>query len=467
MSVDRLLADLIRRRPNIELLRDPEQRLAYAGDASEVEPCLPQAAVRAHHPEDVEALLQLAAHHRVPLTPRGGGTSRVGGAVPVQGGIVLALETLNRCLSIDPQSMIAVVQPGMITADFRAAVAEAGLFYPPDPSSLNTCTLGGNVAANAGGPSTYKYGSTRDHILGMQVVNGEGQLLSLGKRTRKGVTGYDLCALMVGSEGTLGVMTELTVKLLRQPQAVATMLVFLDDAAAIQRAIHASWCAGVSPRCIELVDRLALQLLRQAQPQLIPSEARAMLIVEYDGPEYGLAQHLDLCGNAMTDAGATQVQLARDPESRAALWQARRQLSYTLRAAARFKLSEDIVVPTPRIADTLTLCEQLAERFGLRMPTYGHAGDGNLHVNILWNDPAEQENVQAAIRALFEQVIAWEGTLSGEHGLGVLKAPYLPLEQSASLIDLQKRIKDLCDPQGILNPGKVFPDAAHRFHGIC
>ena len=304
-------------------------------------------------------------------------------------------------------------------------------------------------------------------MLGLQVVTADGTILNLGRRTTKGVTGYDLTSLIVGSEGTLGIITEATLKLLPRPPEVCTLLVFLSDHEAISRAVQASLSRRVAPRCIELVDALALDILRPQAGLAIPEAARAMLLVELDGEGAELERHMEMCGEAMFDAGATEVLVAKDGGERERLWAARRELSHSLRRAAKNKLSEDVVVPRSQIATLLDRCRALAAEEEIQMPTYGHAGDGNLHVNVLWDDPDGRARVDRAIHALFEDVVSLRGTLSGEHGIGTLKAPFLDIEQSPELIELQRRIKGLFDPQNILNPGKIFTPGGTQRHGAC
>ncbi|MCA9579076.1 MAG: FAD-binding protein, partial [Myxococcales bacterium] len=463
-AAERALIALGRELPSDAVIRDRDVLVGYAGDESEVQPVVPEAVVRVRDTGQVSAVMRACHAHGVPVTPRAGGTSRVGGSVPVVGGIVLAFEQMNGLLGIEQVDLLAVAQPGLVTGELHRQVEDEGLFYPPDPNSLATCALGGNIAANAGGPRAFKYGVTREYVLGMQAVMADGTVLRLGKRTVKGVTGYDLTALMVGSEGTLGVVTEATLRLVPKPEAVATLLVFLPDDESVGRAVGAMLALGIVPRCVELLDRIALDLVRPAAGVPVPDGARAMILVELDGAAHALEAQRELVGNAMMDASALEVLVADKGSERERLWAARRELSHTLRRAARHKLSEDVVVPRSRIADLLAVCRALAERHGIVMPTYGHAGDGNLHVNFLWEDDAQRPAVDMAIRGLFEQVVAMGGTLSGEHGIGVLKAPYLPLEQSPALIALQERIKDVFDPRGILNPGKIFPGAAKRYH---
>lgn len=447
------------------VVTDREILERYAVDESEVAPRVPDAVVRAHTSAEVVATLRSASEHGVFVTARAGGTGRVGGAVPVQGGIVLSLEQMHSIRGIEEADLLAVVEPGVVTGALHAQVESRGLFYPPDPNSLASCTLGGNVAAGAGGPRAFKYGVTRDHVLGLEVVTGDGTLLKVGRRTTKGVTGYDLTALMVGSEGTLGVVTEATLRLRALPPEVATLLVFLRDAKQIERAIARAISGNVTPRCVEMVDALALELMRRDAGLSIPEGARAMLLVELDGGGPALEADVERLGTMFDELGALEVLVAQKAGERERLWAARRELSRTLRRSANFKLSEDVVVPRSKMAELLMLCARLAEERGIQMPTYGHAGDGNLHVNLLWDDDSQRPAVDSAIRALFEAVVAMGGTLSGEHGIGALKAPYLELEQGPELIEAQRRIKNVFDPKGILNPGKIFP--ARRGHGPC
>ncbi|MFO0696588.1 MAG: FAD-linked oxidase C-terminal domain-containing protein [Polyangiales bacterium] len=467
MSLDLALLDIERACGSGSVIRDPDVLATYAHDESETPEHLPDAVVRASSTKDVAAVLRAANAHGIPVTPRAGGTGRVGGAVPVKGGIVLAFERMNDLKGIERDDLYAVVQPGLVTGRLHASVEEERLFYPPDPNSLASCALGGNIAANAGGPRAFKYGVTREYVLGMEVVMADGTILHVGKRTVKGVTGFDLTALLVGSEGTLGIVTEATLRLVPLPESVATLLVFLPDDASVGAAVTRILGQGVVPRCVELLDSIALDLVRPDAGLDVPAAARAMLLVEIDGHESVLGAQVERIGQALVDAGALDVLVAQNASERERLWAARRELSRTLRKTSKWKLSEDVVVPRTRIADLLAHCRRLAETHGIVMPTYGHAGDGNLHVNFLWNDPSQRPAVDAAIESLFREVVAMQGTLSGEHGIGVLKAPYLPLEQSDALIALQERVKAVFDPKGILNPGKIFPGPERKLHGSC
>lgn len=467
VSIDRALIELERALGSGRVVTDSDVLAGYAHDESEVPPHLPDAVIRVASEREVAATMRICSEHEVPVTPRAAGTGRTGGAVPLAGGIVLAFEHMRAIKGIEDDNLIAVVEPGVVTGALHAAVEERGLFYPPDPNSLASCTLAGNVAENAGGPRALRYGSTRDYVLGLRVVTADGTTLSLGKRTTKGVTGYDLTSLMVGSEGTLAITTEIIVKLLPKPEAVATLLAFLPDLDSAARAVSTVLLRGMLPRCMELLDEATLEIVRGSSSLPIPEHARALLLIELDGDQIALDSQLERCGNALTDAGASDVLMARHVGERQQLWAARRELSHALRARAKFKLAEDVVVPRSKIPALIGACRRISEKFGVHMPSYGHAGDGNLHVNFLWDDPSQTDRVHDAIGELFEAVIGLGGTLSGEHGIGVLKAKYLPLEQNSELIALQERLKATFDPKGILNPGKIFPSHLERFHGAC
>lgn len=449
------------------IIRDPSLLESYAHDESEAEPCIPEAVVRVTSTAEVSAVMKAAYEHEIPVTPRGGGTGRVGGAIPVRGGIVLAFEKMNKIHGIDKSELTTHVQPGVITGELKRAAEREQLFYPPDPNSRDSCEIGGNLAANAGGPRAFKYGVTREYVMGMEVVLADGTILKLGRETKKGVTGYDLTALMVGSEGTLGIVTEATLRLIPKPEATVTALACFSSLDAVAPVVSTLLARGQLPACIELLDEEAIRIVRPEAGLTIPNETKAMLLIELDGEEAKLEAELERTGNILFDLDALEVLVAQHSGERERLWGARRELSYSLKRQAKNKLSEDIVVPRTKMAELLGYCAQLSDQHALVIPTYGHAGDGNLHVNFLWNDPDEKARVDKAIDALFRKVIELRGTLSGEHGIGVLKAPYLPMEQSPELIALQQRIKDVFDPKHILNPGKIFPADAKRFHGTC
>ena len=446
-----------------KVLSSPEACLAYAGDESDQAPVLPDAVVLASSADDLAKALAAACEAGVPVVPRAAGSGKSGGAVPVAGGIVLVTMGMSAIKEIDRREQIAVVEPGVVLADLHAAVEAEGLFYPPDPNSLKMCALGGNIAENAGGPRAFKYGVTREYVLGLEVLLVDGTPLRTGRRTTKGVTGYDVTALLVGSEGTLAVTTEATLRLLPKPPAVATLLALFEGVAGAGRAVEAIVAAGLVPRCLELLDAATLQAVRD-RGLGVDARAGAMLILEVDGEPAVCEAAMERVGGVCAEAGAIDVLAAQDPAQRDRLWEARRQMSVATRAMARFKISEDVVVPRTRVVDLLTEIDAIRARTGIRMLTYGHAGDGNLHVNYLWDDPEEAPQVERGLSELFRAVVGMRGSLSGEHGIGSTKAEHLGLEQGDALIALQRRLKAAFDPRGLLNPHKIFP---RKGHGAC
>jgi glycolate oxidase len=427
----------------------------YSRDESEAQGRVPDVVVLASCPGDVVATLDCARRAGVPVTPRCAGTGRTGGAVPLRGGIVLSTLGMNKIKEVDVRDRVAVVQPGVILEDLHHAVEREGLFYPPDPNSQASCGLGGNIAENAGGPRAFKYGVTRDYVLGLEAATLDGGLVRTGRRTVKGVVGYDLTALLVGSEGTLGVVTESTLRLVRKPERVFTLLALFSEVRDAGQAVRAVVDARVVPRCLELMDAASLQAIR-AQGVGIDARAGAMLLIEVDGDEAACERDMERAGQACVEARALEVLVAQDGTQRDRLWAARRELSPAVRKLAKNKLAEDVVVPAGRIPELLVRVDELAASMRVRVLTYGHAGDGNLHVNFLWDEEDELPRVEAAIGRLFEEVLALRGTISGEHGIGVLKARYLGMEQGEGLIALQQRVKRAFDPRGLLNPGKIF-----------
>ncbi len=443
-------------------MTDEGSRVAYARDESEVEASLPDAVVIAENASDIAATLAVAEACGVPVTPRAGGTGRTGGAVPIAGGIVLATHKLSRIKDIDRRDLLAVVEPGVVLGDLHAAVEKESLFYPPDPNSWATCMIGGNVAENAGGPRAFKYGVTREYVLGLEACLMGGRILRAGKRTVKGVTGYDVTALLVGSEGTLAVFSEITLRLVPNPPAVATVLALFDGLQNCAEAVARIIAAGLVPRCLELMDAPTLVALRNEGAAIDP-RAGAVLLIDVDGDPRMIDFELERLGNVLSEGpGVLDLQAATDPAPRARLWAARRALSPATKRLAKHKLSEDVVVPRSKVPELLRRVDGIGERTKVRHLTYGHAGDGNLHVNFLWDNDGERAAVDTALEALMRATIELGGTLSGEHGIGVSKASYLPIEQSPELIELQRDLKRVFDPKELLNPGKIFPMRGHR-----
>jgi glycolate oxidase len=456
-AIDRAKLALEQRVGASRVITDPNGCATYGEDESEVAAVTPDMVVLAESADHVAATLAVAAEHRIPVTPRAGGTGRTGGAVPVAGGIVLATASLARVKEVNRDDMLVVVEPGVVTGELHALVEREGLFYPPDPNSLEHCMIGGNVAENAGGPRALKYGVTREYVLGLEVALMGGTRLRTGRRTVKGVTGYDMTALFVGSEGTLGVFTEITLRLVSKPAEIATVLALFSDARAAGQAVTDVLRAGLVPRCLELMDARTLGAVR-AQGVAIDERAGALLLAEVDGDSALVEAQVARLGETLSGAkGLVALQAAQDAAQRGRLWATRRALSPATKRMAKHKLSEDVVVPRSRIPELLERVDAISAATGVRALTYGHAGDGNLHVNFLWDDDAERPAVDDALHRLMKDTVAVGGTLTGEHGIGVTKAAYLPLEQSSELIAVQQGLKRTFDPHELLNPGKIFP----------
>ncbi len=441
-------------------LASEEDRLCYGHDASRLAGP-PDLVLLPASTEEVSRIMALAHQHSVPVTPRGTGTGMTGGAVPACGGIVLAMGRCNRILEIDTANHLAVVEPGVLNGDLKAAARKHGLFYPPDPASAGFCTIGGNVAENAGGPSAVKYGVTRDYVRALTVVLADGRILHTGERTAKGVVGYDLTRLFTGSEGTLGIITRIVLRLLPLPERKATVLALFAGVAAAT-ALVPDLVRGFSPCTLEYMDRTAIGLVRDALPAGAPADAGGLLLIELDGDEEAVTRAQERLVAFLRATPALAVLPAADQEEAAALWQARRALSPAAFDLRPDKLSEDVVVPRDRIPELVTFAETLAAELDLPIFTFGHAGDGNIHVNIMHDarDPAEAGRAAAAKERIFVRTLELGGTLSGEHGIGLTKAPFLDMELDATATGVMRAVKQALDPKGILNPGKIFPGPA-------
>ncbi|MBI5489475.1 MAG: FAD-binding protein [Deltaproteobacteria bacterium] len=451
-------AEIGRRIGSGKVIDDPDLLVPYGADESGLPASLPAAAIRAVDAADVAATLAVAADRGVPVTPRGRGTGKSGGAIPARGGIVLLTERMDRIVEIDREERLAIVEPGIVLQTFQEAVEAEGLFYPPDPASLDSCALGGNVAENAGGPRAFKYGVTREYVLGLDVALMGGATTFAGRRTRKGVAGYDVVAALVGSEGTLGVFTRVVVRLRVRPAATQTLLATFGDEVAAGEAVRDLLGSGLVPSVIEILDRHCLEVIRRAGHNPIPGEPGAALLVELDGrrPERVEADAEE--AGEILGRRATEVLVASEPGRRRSLWAARRELSTLLGKAHAGKLSDDVAVPCKSIPAVLRRFAELGRRRGVLVSCYGHAGDGNLHANVLWDDPGLDVAGRAALDDLLGVVLEVGGTISGEHGIGMAKREALRREQSPELLALQRRLKSAFDPSGLLNPGKVIPE---------
>jgi glycolate oxidase len=443
-----------------KVLDSPIDLIAYSFDGT-FEQVVPDVAVLPQATEDVSAVVKVAAKYTVPIVPRGMASGLAGGSLPARGGIALSLTRMNRILEIDQENMTIAVEAGVVTADLEKEVAKVGLFYPPDPSSNRQSTIGGNIACNAGGPRCLKYGVTGDYVMGLTVVLASGEILNTGGKPIKNVVGYDLTSLFVGSEGTLGIVTQALLRLMAAPKFVRTAraeFASLDDAA---RAVNAILAAGVVPATLELMDETAIACIEEAMGLGLPLDVEAMLIVETDGSdEEAVVREIEAAARICRENGARQVSVARDEEEREGLWRARRSVSPSLIRKAPNKLGEDITLPRSAIPEAVRRIKAISARYGLPIVVFGHAGDGNLHPNILFDrrDPAQREKVQQIVGEIFQAALDLGGTLSGEHGIGTFKLPFMRQAVGPVSLDAQRAIKQALDPQNILNPGKVLPE---------
>lgn len=434
-----------------------EERRCYSYDGR-TSGTIPDLIVFPSSAQDVSAILKLANKHLFPVIPRGQGTGLTGGSVPAQGGVVLSFTRMSRILEIDPENLIAVVEPGVITFILQQEVAKKGLFYPPDPASYKYSSIGGNVAECAGGPNSLKYGVTRDYVLGIEVVLPTGEILNLGVRTMKGVVGYDLTRLFVGSEGTLGVITRITLKLIPLPEAKATLLALFSEVEDAAETVSAIVAAKIVPSTIEFMDKASVVCSEKASPMGLPAEVGGLLIIEVDGTRESALSQAEKVRAIVEAHRCLRCDMTEDPAESDRLWQARRVLSQALYTVAPLKIAEDVVVPRSEIPTLIRAIEAMREKFGIPILSFGHAGDGNFHVNILIQDtPEERAKAEEAVKEIFTESLKLGGTMSGEHGIGLTKAPYLGMELSDDAMATMKKVKQLFDPNGILNPGKIFP----------
>ncbi|WNG16100.1 FAD-binding oxidoreductase [Cystobacter fuscus] len=447
-----------------KVLSDARSLAHYGRDASTLGPFPPEAVVVPSSAEEVSAVLRLAYEYGFPVTPRGAGTGLTGGALPVRGGVVLSTERMQRIKEIDEEAFVAVVEPGVVTGTLQQVLTERGLFYPPDPASLGTCSIGGNVAHNAGGPRALKYGVTREYVLGLDTVLPDGSRLRSGRRTTKGVVGYDLTGLLVGSEGTLGVTTEVTLRLIPEPKARATLLTIFRTVVDAGRAVTRILQSGFRPCALELVDAPSIDVLHQHGNHTFPPGAGALLLCELDEEHEALGRVLDTCARACEQVGALEQRHSTEAREREALWSARRAVYPTLVKTYPRMRVEDVCVPRTRIADALSRLDELSARYRIPTSTLAHAGDGNLHIGLLRGVEQDREDTEErrmeAMRAdLMRTVLSLGGTLAGEHGIGHAKRSFLGWELSPEAIALQRKMKALIDPKNLLNPQKIFTEA--------
>ena len=450
-----LITALAKILPADRLYTDPIDCYAYAYDNSRNFHA-PLAVVFPLTTEEVQAIIVLCNQHKTPVVPRGRGTGTAGGSVPEVGGVALSLERMNKIISIDPDNRMAIIEPGVLNQELQDAIKGVGFFWPPDPSSAAYCSIGGNLATCAAGPHAVKYGVARDHVLGLKAVTGKGDIIKTGCYTSKGVVGYDLTRLLVGSEGTLAVIVEATLKLTPLPKHTGGLTAEFADTASCARAIAAIMAQPYTPSALEFLDNGALNLIRSRHKNLLPENARAYLMIEVDGALQEIKDATEAILQACQVEGLIEAKPAEDTK---ALWAARKALSPLLKDIAPKKINEDIAVPVSHLPELLTGLERLAAQYQINNVNFGHAGNGNIHVNLLVNPDNAEEMVRAyaCLDEVFSLVLSLQGTLSGEHGVGMAKRPFISREIDETTMNLMRAIKLTFDPANILNPGKLFP----------
>jgi len=431
---------------------------AYSYDATK-EHYYPDAVIFPRNEKDVSEILRYCNNEKIAIIPRGAGSGFTGGALPVNGGIVLALERhMNKILEIDEKDMVAVVEPGVINSHLQKAVEERGLFYPPDPASMDYSTIGGNVSENAGGMRAAKYGITKDYVMSLKAVLPNGDIIRAGKRTIKDVAGYNIAGILIASEGTLAVITEITLKLLPKPKLKKTYMGIFKNVEDAMNAVYKSLSKGAMPVAMEFMDSLVVKALKEKLNVNLPDWAGALLIGDVDGNvEEEINYQLNILENSFKEEGAKEFKVAKDKEEAEEIWFARRNASPSITIYGTKKINEDISVPRSKLPQALNGIYKIGKKYNLVVPCFGHAGDGNIHVNIMvdGNNEEEVKNGYKAVEEIFEYVVSLGGTLSGEHGIGLSKAPFMHIAFTKEELNLFKRIKEAFDPNNILNPGKM------------
>ncbi|WP_300447908.1 FAD-linked oxidase C-terminal domain-containing protein [Helicobacter mastomyrinus] len=438
---------------------DKAHLVAYCYDATR-ERYEPEAVVFPRNEADVSAILAYCNTHKIPVIPRGAGSGFTGGALPVNGGIILAMERyFNRILEIDEKNLIARVQPGVVNKAFQEAVEKKGLFYPPDPASQEYSTLGGNVSENAGGMRAAKYGITKDYVMALRAVLPNGDVIRAGKKTIKDVAGFNVAGILIASEGNLAVITEITLKLIAKPRLSRSAMGVFPNIESAMNAVYKTMASGITPVAMEFLDNLSIRAVEERFHKGLPIDAGAILITQVDGD---LTEQLDFQLNILSDKfkenGCIDFRIAKNDEEAQNLWFARRNVSQSITIYGKKKLNEDITVPRSSLPALLSEIGKLSEKYGFKIPCFGHTGDGNVHVNVMVKDPSDKAVLQRGyecIEEIFKIAISLEGTLSGEHGIGLSKAPFMRLAFSQAEMDLFARIKKAFDPNNILNPGKM------------
>lgn len=458
MSTNGLLKEFEKILGKDNVFSDETDRHAYSYDAAVLDPSLPSLVLRPTSVEALGAAIRVCNENRLPLTVRGAGTNLSGGTIPIQGGVVILTNALNEILEINEQDLYAVVQPGVVTAKFASLVESKGLFYPPDPGSQAVSTLGGNVAENAGGLRGLRYGVTRDYVMGLEFFDANGETVKTGARTVKCVTGYNLGGLLVGSEGTLGVFSRITLKLIPMPAAKKAMMAVFSDVSAASETVSAIIADRIVPVTLEFMDNFTIRAVEDFSRAGLPVDAAALLLIEVDGHPAQVEEEAARVEAICKKMGVMRIQVARDGAERDKVWEARRAALSALSRIRPTTVLEDATVPRSKVPAMIRSIEDIGRRFDLQIGTFGHAGDGNLHPTIL-SDRRDKEawgRVEKAIDAIFDRALELGGTLSGEHGIGTAKSKYLEKETGRPAILYSRRIKAALDPNNILNPGKII-----------
>ncbi|MFK5893697.1 MAG: FAD-linked oxidase C-terminal domain-containing protein [Pseudomonadota bacterium] len=435
---------------------DPSDCLVYGYDNSRRQ-VLPDAVIFPTTHEHVVSICLICNQYQIALTVRGRGTATTGAAVPIQAGLVVSMELMNQVISFQPENRLIIVQPGITNQQVQDTIKSQGFFWPPDPSSSSFCSVGGNIACNSAGPRAVKYGTTRDHVLGLTSVTGDGKTLVTGVKTTKGVVGYDFTRLIVGSEGTLAIVTQATLKLLPLPETKQTVQVIFDSIASATAAITALMSQPVIPCALEFIDKHAINMIRDYSSSYLPKQAHALLMIEIDGSNDCIDKQAESIEKTVKTSGCLEYKVAQTKEEINELWKTRKALSPALRKIAPKKINEDIVVPVANIPTLLSQIEQLSQKYDIAIVNFGHAGNGNIHVNLLTDpdDPIKLKQAYQCLEELFKLVLELDGTLSGEHGIGLEKKDYVHWELGETNLQLMTSIKKQFDPNGILNPGKI------------
>ncbi|MFB3788363.1 MAG: FAD-binding oxidoreductase [bacterium] len=450
------------------ILSDPEDLITHAYDGTPNLNSTPAAIAQLVSTEEVSRVLRWANGHGVPVVPRGSGTGLSGGSVPIQGGLVISLVRMNRILEIDEENLTILAEPGVITEDLAKAAASRGLFYPPDPGSMKISTIGGNVVENSGGLRCLKYGVTEDYVMGLEIVLPDGEVIWTGSKSKKDVAGYNLKKIFVSSEGTLGIITKVLLRLIPPPRATKTLLSFYPDMVSAGQAVAGIIAGKIIPCALEFLDNVTINCVEDYSHIGLPRDVGALLLIQTDGHPAQVEEEAVLIEKICKDNGATEVKVARTPEEGEQLAQARRMALASLARRKPTTILEDATVPRNKVPEMLAFIEAMRDKYRLQIGTFGHAGDGNLHPTCLTDerDKEEMERVEHCFDEIFRKAIELGGTVTGEHGVGCVKSKYLPLLVGEAGMKVMRRVKQIFDPNGILNPGKIFVDRPHEPVGV-